>query len=103
MEEVDFVGSHGFNPTVFPENTSQATQNTPKLSSPVGQRAYAIGAEFFRFHRDHILIYNQWLKRNKLPTIKGYLMTDTGAGGWPAEPTAIELGAGQCANLGDVG
>lgn len=89
----DYVGDHGFPASVFPEATPQATQNTPKLSSPAGQRAYAtgagsfgqIGAEFFRFHRDHIWIYNEWLKRIGLPPVTGYLMTD-GSAGWPLQP-----------------
>ncbi len=92
----DFVGTHGFNPAIFPEPTAQATQNTPKLSSSAGQRAYAIGggnnaligSEFFRFHRDHVRIYNEWLRRIGLPNVKGYLMTDSTAGGsgWPLLP-----------------
>jgi hypothetical protein len=90
----DFVGGHGFPAALFPEPTPQATQNTPKLSSPAGQRAYAIGAgnnsqigsEFFRFHRDHIEIYNRWLQRNGLPSVKGYLMTTAAAGAWPSQP-----------------
>jgi hypothetical protein len=40
----DFNGTYGFPAVVFPETTAQATVNTPKLNSPAGQRAYAIGA-----------------------------------------------------------
>lgn len=88
---------HGFSPALFPEVTNAPIQNTPKLKSTAGQRARAlnagnnsqIGTEFFRFHRDHILIYNRWLQRVGLPPVEGFLMTNaTGTVDWPANPVS---------------
>lgn len=80
----DHGGHHGLNLSGI--TIAAATQNTPLLESTAGQTRTAIntahageGAEFFRFHRDHVGIYEAWLARKGLPRAPSYNFTP----GWP--------------------
>jgi len=85
----DNSGPHGL--PFLNAGSPAGTTLTPGYSSTVGQRVTAIhafdnnqiGEEFFRFHRDHVTMFNQWLARLGQPPAIAINMHD----GWPTDST----------------
>lgn len=80
------------------------TQPTPGFRTGVGQHARKkevsraqVGAEFFEFHRDHLVLWDRWLARTGQPPVQSINTCghDTTGGGLPAPPPGLDhMGGG---------
>ena len=79
------------------------TQATPGFSTSVGQHRRKqqvsraqVGAEFFAFHRDHLLLFDRWLARTGQDPVQSINMCahDTTGGPPPAPPAGLDVNGG---------
>lgn len=85
-------------------SAAEWTQETPGFKTSVGQHRRKkeisrtqVGAEFFSFHRDHLLLFDRWLARTGQDPVQSINMCahDTSGGPLPSPPSGLdEIGSG---------